>query len=253
MATHRQLRQRMLIGLSSLLALLLGIIAMILISEHRDRPTNLLGAEETISRLTINRTGQDALVLENHNNQWVMSEPCELPLTTSRIEPLLSALSNVAGSYHRDEVDLSEAGLVEPTLIITMDDDAIAIGAIDSSGERRYAMLGMRVGFVPEWVQSLANGGISALAQLEVFSSPLSKLGNVSAGELPAWQALTASQIVLWPLADAPAALSTQTLDLVFTNGRQATATLTRNASYTALQLGNSQCAYILSNEDIPE
>lgn len=243
----------MALGLTGLLAVLLGIIALVIFKDYRNEQAKFVSEADAISRLVIDRAGYPTLVLQNRSDRWFLTEPCELPVTTSRIDPLLGALSNVAGSYDSNEVDLSEVGLADPQLITTIDDDAISIGAIDSSGNRRYAMRGDRVGFVPEWVSSLADGGISALAQLDVFHSPLSQLGDIPTIELPAWQALSASQIILWPVPDAPPSLSDETLDLVYVNGQQDTLNLTRNKRYTALRLGNSQCAYILPNEDIPD
>jgi len=230
MVTQRQLRNRIVIGLSSLLLGLLSIIGFVEYQKFRqNRPNDSVA----ITRLLIERTDKYTLLLANSDGVW-------------------SVLSNIEGRYHQDEVDLVEAGLLNPELVITANDKIIAIGAIDSSGERRYVLSDERVGFVPEWLLSLANGGLSALAQADVFPETLRSLANIEPDKLPAWQALLAQQIVPWPDPDAPPTLSEETLNMTYADERTDTLSLIRNEQYAALRIGTSQCAYIIANKDVP-
>lgn len=190
---------------------------------------------------------------------WTIIEPCELPANPQRLHPLLDALTPSAHSYAAADVDLDTAGLTHPEAVIELDGQRLLLGRTDLSGDRRYARNGDRVQFVPEWVLSLVEGGLSALASLDIFPQPLTGLEVKDApgndGELADWQALTAVQIVTWPLQDGEQATASHELLARFGDydGQARKLALHVYPSYAALRYENAQCAYILPVSSLPD
>lgn len=214
------------------------------------------------SSILIQRTDFDDVQLSKNDGQWRIEAPCSLAANEQRLEPLLGALTPGAHQYQSGEVDLEAAGLDTPLAIVHINGIEHKLGNTDLSGDRRYVQRGDVVEFVPEWVLSLVNGGVTALATLEIFAKPLVSIklikGNGmnlmvdSAGEPEVWQDITAQQIVTWPQPDNDPEVS-YTLQTTATDGMQQSFAVFKTDAFVALQLEGAACAYILPADALPE
>ena len=262
--THTQKTRRLVIAASLLLAALLCIVGVVLWTDARHAAT-ALQAQPDVQRIRIQRPDFPDMVLQaDTDGQWSMTDPCVLPINTQRLQPLLDALAPATHGYAAVDVDLEAAGLLHPEAVIIMNDQVLALGITDLSGERRYLQRGERVEFVPEWILSLVNGGLSALASLDVFPQILDELVvqadqsaelaslTVQEDALPEWQALQAQQIVTWPLQDSEPATGSRTL-LARTGDQQLKLRLQLYTRYAALRHENADCAYLLPTSSLPD
>ncbi len=262
--THSQKIRRLVIAASLLFVALMGVVGGVLWTDARNA-TPALQAQSDVQLIRIQRPGFPDMVLQaNTDGQWSMSDPCVLPINSQRLQPLLDALAPVAHSYAAVDVDLEAAGLLHPEAVIIMNDQVLALGITDLSGERRYLQRGERVEFVPEWILSLINGGLSALASLDVFPQMLDELVvqadqgsesaslSVQAAALPEWQALQAQQIVTWPLQDSEPATDSRTL-VAKMRDQELKLTLQLYTRYAALRYENADCAYLLPASSLPD
>lgn len=262
--TQMQKTHRLVIAASVLLVVLLSIVVIVLWTDAR-HAASALPARAEVQRVRIQRPDFPDMVLQADTaGQWSMTEPCLLPVDTQRLQPLLGALAPATHSYAAADVDLETAGLLQPQAVIIMNDQALALGLTDLSGERRYLQRGERVEFVPEWVLSLVNGGLSAMASLAIFPQTLDELVvltnsdtqpaslTVQADQLPAWQALAAQQIVTWPLQDAEPPAESHTL-IGRAGNQELKLTLQVYRRYAALRFENAGCAYLLPTSSLPD
>lgn len=213
--------------------------------------------------IRIKREGFEDIELSKMNEQWQMTAPCSLVANEQRLSPLIAALAPGAHQYNASEVDLDTAGLEQPLAVVFINGTEHRLGKTDLDGNRRYLQRGGAVELVPEWVLSLVNGGITAIAQLEVFPTPVKQLtinnkNNESSTVvtdsdiLNQWQAVAAQQIVSWPLPDIEMENSFQLQAQESTSGEVRTLGVFENESLIALVPGGSQCAYILAPGTLP-
>lgn len=272
--------RRLALGLGIALAILLAGIALIL--RHDARPTDgsVPARSADVSHLTIERPGRPDIALERIAGDWRVTSPCALDADDGRVTPLLEALADTTLSYPAGEVDLEAAGLLEPLATVRLDELSVKLGATDLGGERRYAQRGRTVMLVPEWTLSLANGGLSALARLALLDEAPTALRRVAlpddsldmpSGALPGaapdrapettpeatpdtapWGTLTASQIVPWPVPDAPPATRRTRLEAVFASGATRRLDLEGNARWTSIRIDDGACAHIVGNAALP-
>ncbi len=262
--THSQKIQRLVVAGCVLLALLTGIIALVWWTDQRRSPS---ARPATIHSLRIERPGfVDITLRKQADEQWHIEEPCELQTNSQRLQPLLDALTPSAHSYASTDVDLEAAGLIRPEALIFVDEQRLALGASDLSGERRYLQRGDRVEFVPEWILSLLNGGLSAIAVADVFPQGLDALRaappqtdgdtgkeeDVSDESLQRWRTLSAQQIVSWPLNEVEEPIATRQW-LADIAGQQTGLTLQDFQRFIALRFENAGCAYILPRSSLPD
>lgn len=263
MSSHTRSLQRWTQLLAGIFCVLALSMSYLIWRDWQKRDAVAPAAEATSIR--IQRDGFDDIQLSKRNETWYLDAPCSLPANLQRLEPLLGALTPGAHQYTASEVDLEAAGLIAPLAIVYINGVEHRIGNTDLNGDRRYVQRGNSVTFVPEWVLSLVNGGVTALANLEVFSEPLSNMSVVmtdgtsttlsSAENIDAWQALTAQQIVTWPL---PAEDENSQIDAAYTlkptdlSDRTQVLTVYESESFTALHRAEDACAYILPADALP-
>lgn len=239
---------------------LAGLLVAIAIISYQPPPLEKEPqSADAVQQIRIERPGRPEISLKRQGDSWQLTRPYILAANVQRIEPLIGALSAHAEGYEKSEVDLVAAGLEQPLATVSIDERSYALGATDVSGERRYAMLGERVLLVPEWVLSLVNGGVTAFADLNVFSASIASLhisvdgGDAQPGEFPDWQAITASQIVDWPIADMPPATRQARLDIHFVDDTSRTLEYTGTERYGVFHYANTAHAYIVNNADLSE
>jgi hypothetical protein len=259
--------QRLIAGASVSLAMLLTVIVAVQWNEGtRNQESNR--STSNTKTIRIQRPGFPEIILQRGvHGGWSITEPCVLPANAQRLQPLLDALTPAAISYAATEVDRDTAGLTQPAAVVFLDEVANLLGQVDLSGERRYVQRGERISFAPEWVLSLVNGGLSALASLNVFPDTLDTIasGPIAGGdvessmpdipdpvELATWQALTAQQIVTWPLEDEESAIRTTQLSAQV-KGRWTDFSLNTYARFAAIHFENAACAYILPLSSLPD
>ncbi|MGQ7846844.1 hypothetical protein ACUNV4_20335 [Granulosicoccus sp. 3-233] len=264
--THSQKIQRLLYTGCLLLVVLLCLIAFVWWSDqHSSRQTQAIAYSG--QSLRIERPGFATIALtRQEDEQWRIVEPCPLPVNDQRLQPLLDALAPAAHGYASSEVDLDAAGLLDPAAVVYLDEQRLVLGGTDLSGERRYLQRGERVEFVPEWLLSMLNGGLSALAVLEVFPTGLDALSalssptddmtlpalNLTADSLEQWRTLSAQQIVSWPLADSETAIAARHLEADIA-GQRTPLTLHDFQHFLALRFENAACAYIMPRTSLPD
>ena len=267
MASRQKTLKNWVFGASGLLIVLLTGIGTMLWHETQQR--NAINTEQAsirnnLNSLVIKRPGKSDITLLAENDLWQVHEPCTLRVNPNRLQPLLSIASPAAFSYDAAEVDLEAAGLTQPLATVIANEQRIDIGNTDITGERRYAKRGDRVEFVAEWILPLLDGGLSALAALELFDHSISTVAieslsdtqSMISDEVSTWQQLTAQQIVPWPIdidTDTDATLQAQysvTIDLE--SEEQRLQVFTTNA-YAAIVFENARCAYLLPNDALSE
>lgn len=257
MTTRKQRRSRLTLGLG-VLVLGLGIAIASVIWRDRQRVAESVFLGESVEsdarRIEIELPGRDTLILTRQMSAWQIESPCVIAADAQRVNPLLQVLATSPLTYPAGEVDLEAAGLLDPEATITIDADSVILGGTDLSGERRYAQRGDDVALVPEWVLSLANGGLSALAVKRLFPTPPAALTTVSGRtlELTVWSDLTANQILDWPIADAPDATQTARLEARSDTGEVTTFDIVANDTWTAIVVADSGCARLFANDVVP-
>lgn len=261
MSSHSRSLKRWTAILGAALCLLVFTMAYLIWRDGQARNEALL-TEVDVLNIRIQREGFDDIQLTKINDQWQLEAPCNLAANEQRLTPLLGALAPGAHQYAATEVDLDAAGLINPDAIVYINDIEHRIGSTDLNGERRYVQRNNTVVFAPEWILSLVNGGVTALAQLEVFAKPLSGLTIISGNgesrnltlpdDLMIWQNLTAQQIATWPLPDVEltSEIKLQTVD---GNGLERMYSVYTDDSLTAIRLDGAACAYILPADALPQ
>lgn len=160
MTTHQQKRNTTLLLLSLLFLVLLSFIYWM---ETDKGATSSLEANQ-VDSIIIQREGHEAIRLVKQADQWYVHDTTMVAANQQRVLPLLGLTQLYNSGYNKLEVDLAGAGLTNPLASISLNDMHIALGNPDISGERRYAMIGDSVTFVPAWVWSLIHGGVNAFA-----------------------------------------------------------------------------------------
>ena len=261
MSTHTRLLQR---WIAVLLAAIGMLASLMMYQLWRDSQTavQLPLGNVNASTIRIEREGFDDITLAKNEASWFIETPCEISANEQRLEPLLGALTPGMRQYDASEVDLQAAGLVSPPAIVTVNETRHRIGNMDLNGERRYVQRGNKVAFVPEWVLSLVNGGVTALADLAVFADPIeqltltdeqgSKTVLTTMEQLQPWQNLSAQQIITWPPDDSASPQPLLQLSSLAANGEHLLYTVYNTERFTALTLAGQSCAYILPLDTLP-
>ncbi len=212
MSNQTTKRNRLILILLATLAALGA--AILLMQQDKQQPTAQLTTSDSIESISITRANFPTIELVRRDGQWQMLEPYAIPANTQRIEPLLSLLTLPDAGYTQTEVDMNATGLNNSDTTITLNNATYTLGNPDITGERRYVLFNDKVSFVPEWVWSLINGGVTAFADLTVFPNITEPLfiednGNVDAlNNIAQWTELKADKIIA--LAPSPNA---QTLE----------------------------------------
>ena len=261
MSTHTQLLQRWI----AVLVAAIGILASLMMYQlwrDSDRAIPLPPGYADAASIRIEREGFEDITLAKNNASWLIESPCQISVNEQRLEPLLGALTPGVHHYDASEVDLQAAGLVSPPAIVTINETTHRIGDTDLNGERRYVQRGNQVAFVPEWVLSLINGGVTALADLAVFADKIEQLTLTddqgldtvlsTAEQLRPWQNLSAQQIITWPPDDSASPQPLLQLSSLAANGKRLSYTVYNTEGFTALTLAGNSCAYILPLDTLP-
>lgn len=306
MTTRRARERRLAIGLSATLLALVGAMAALDRADRRAGSADTASAPfvpDAVRRIAIERPGHLAIALERtfaatapdtaargadgnggDGGDWRIVAPCAIDANDARVAPLLDALASRAIGYSAAEVDLAAAGLVDPLAVVRIDGVPIRLGGTDLGGERRYAQRAERVALVPEWVLSLVEGGLSALAEPVAFplaptrlrrldgeagsdedvpsiasaSAPESERAPVLGAAIAEldprpWSGLAASQVVTWPVANAPPEGRRTRLEATLPSGETRTHELVGNVGWNALLTEDGGCARLFADIDLPD
>jgi len=264
MATHSQKLNRLTVLASTALLLLLGSIGYI---QWQDK-TQLAqrdAAYQTLLRslksIDISRPGVDTIQLRLSGQEWFIQQPCMAQANPLRVEPLSKLLTSSEHTYTALEVDMEAAGLEQPLARLTLNENTIAIGNTDLSGDRRYIRRNDRIEFAPEWILSLIQGGLSAMANLEVFPNGLKSISiqnteqasdQIAPLDIEEWKSMTANQVIDWPIKDNDDILNA-THKLIYDDGlANREVRLLQYQRYSVIVGTNDQCAYIIDNNIMP-
>ncbi len=204
--------------------------------------------------IRIQRPERNDLVLQRESGTWGITAPCTLAVNQQRLSPLLEALNTPAASYPASDVDIESAGLTSPLATLILDDESIAVGGIDLSGERRYLQPGDRVELAPEWILSLVDGGLSAFASSDVFADVVTEVFiEQRRVVVDPWLDLSSGQTVEWPLSDTLPVNSTEFMAVVtLASGTTHKVQVTSNSEWQALVLDDGGCARLLPAATLP-
>lgn len=207
--------------------------------------------QQSIHTIRLLRPDTGEIVMAKEDGQWQMTQPCQLPVNNHRLEPLLEALHSATHEYQASDVDLDAAGLIEPQATVFLNQQSVKLGKTDLRGSRRYTLKNDVVEFVPEWVLSLINGGVTAFAILEPFGLSLTDLqlrgdGIIESEQLPFWQALSAQQIVELQTIDLQNKTPSEVGTAIF-GDIQTQLELYQLPEFIALRFADATCAYILA------
>ncbi len=201
MRSHSAKRTQLTLVLATVLVVLIGIIGWMEFGEQTDVSIN----NDPIDRITIKRAGHPDIELRLVADNWQLLAPYSVKANSQRIEPLLSLGRAKFNSYKTSEVDMTATGLSSPGAQLLIGNRTYALGLTDIEGDRRYALVDNSVTLLPEWVWSLAHGGVTAFADLSVFETLPNQLYLISDTEKRAvnnpdgWRTLQADKISAWP------------------------------------------------------
>lgn len=203
LSTHSNKRNQTTLALAGLFILLLGVIAWMELGNKAPSTHK----QSDVSSITIKRESYDDIVLDKQSATWRIKEPYQLLANIQRITPLINFGSANFSGYAMDEVDLDATGLNDSRASIVIQGREFKLGNTDANGERRYVLVDDKVSFVPEWVWSLVHGGVTAFADLSVFtelSEPLFLSNDtnsdvIALNNLENWASLQADKIISWP------------------------------------------------------
>jgi len=262
MSTHTQQLQRWIVILGASLLLLIGAMAFLMWQDKQQLPQSTVHHSDA-TQIRIQRQGFVDIHLSKTAELWQIDNPCTISANEQRLEPLLGALTPGPHLYNASEVDLEAAGLLTPQAIVFINETEHRIGNTDLHGERRYQQIGNKVGFIPEWVLSLVNGGITAFAKLRVLPDAIDSLVLVdsdgvetqisSTEDIQQWKDISAQQIVSWPTDDFRNEEPAMTLLATTQAGDELGFSIYHTERYTAITSQAADCAYILPLDSLPD
>ncbi len=258
-SAHKK-RQRWVYLLTMINVVLIVAIAITLKKDKTAATKNQLNLN-AVNSMQWRREGDADIVFTQSDEQWHITSPCSLPVNTQRLEPLFNALANHGELYAATSVDRLAAGLESPQAMLLINEQEVAIGEKDLSGEYRYLQQGATVTLVPEWVLSLVNSGLTGVAELTIFHDDLIALQRTDRNEAIAADVfnnehladLSGNQIVLWPIPELPAITGSVSFVAMYQDGQQENLELTMTNSYAAIRRVDSQCAYLLPPDAVPD
>lgn len=151
-----------------LLVAVLGLVAWLqpgLQKEETGTPLSTIDPA-SVSRLVVERTGFETVVLEKEAGEWMMREPVAVPASAARIDALLAVLAEpVRASFPAAEVDLASFGLDAPRVRLQVDGMDVAFGGTEPISHRRYVRIQDRVALIEDehyiWLQGGASDFVS--------------------------------------------------------------------------------------------
>jgi len=253
-------RQRWVYLLTLTNAVLIVAIAITLKKDKTDAAKNQLNLG-TVNSMQWRREDAADIVFKRSDDQWQIISPCPLPVNEQRLEPMFNALASHGELYAATSVDLGAAGLESPQAMLLINEQEVAIGEKDLSGEYRYLQKGSTVTLVPEWVLSLVSSGLTGVAELSIFHDDLIALErsdrnaatDTAAFDRENLANLSANQIVLWPVPDLPEITASLRFAALYKDGQQEDMELVMTQSYAAIRRLDSQCAYLLPPDAVPD
>lgn len=140
------------------LLLLIGVLVLLVIQEPGIEPPQenprLLGIDrEAVSRVRIERQGQETVTLErNARGEWHLIEPLAIGASDFRISSLLRITEQKSlGSFPANSERLAGFGLETPRVTLTLNDKVkVAFGDNTPLDQRRYVLVGERVHLVSD-------------------------------------------------------------------------------------------------------
>ena len=129
------------------LVLLVIVISLLWLSQRDDSSSQ---QDVTVSKLQasdvnhilIERQAKVDIVLQRQQSGWVLVEPFKAKANQTRINLLLSLLSYpIYGQFQPlEQASLAQFGLADPSLTISMNEQRLSFGSIESLSQHRYIM-----------------------------------------------------------------------------------------------------------------
>jgi hypothetical protein len=127
---------------------LLAIVLTLLWLSQREQPdseqTTQLStlSAQAVNQIRIQRPGKAVISLQQHEQQWTLSEPFSARANQTRVNLLLSLLSApLHGQFQpMDQSALAQFGLSEPQVVLTMNEQQFAFGGTEPLNQNRYIL-----------------------------------------------------------------------------------------------------------------
>lgn len=129
------------------LVLLIIVLTLLWLSQREQSDTQQPAQLSTltvdaVTQIQIERPGKPAIKLEKQQQNWILTEPFSARANETRINLLLSLLSTpLHGQFHPlDESSLSQFGLSQPEVLLSMNDQLFAFGGFEPLNQNRYVL-----------------------------------------------------------------------------------------------------------------
>ncbi len=140
------------------LVLLGGVLLLVLVVVYQpglqqppplEQLTTLVPAQ--ITRIRIERSAGDTILLEKESSGWVLQAPVAMPANNFRVEAVLqTAQAPVHARMQAAEVSLAEFKLDQPRARLWLDTTGIAFGGTEPLSGRRYVQTGDSVALITD-------------------------------------------------------------------------------------------------------
>ena len=136
--------------------LALGVVVLVVLTawqmqnDSTNAPGTLLALEPSaVTRIEIATQGQPLQHYVKRDGHWWQLTPTPVRSDDGRLEDIADIAAAPVLQWRRaSELDANKIGLVEPALVLTLNDQRIAYGAIGTFGPQRYVQVGQRIALI---------------------------------------------------------------------------------------------------------
>jgi hypothetical protein len=129
------------------LILLAIVLALLWLSQREESDTQPAAQLSTltvdaVNQIQIERPGKPAITLQKQQQSWALTAPFSAQANQTRVNLLLSLLSApLHGQFQpMDESALTQFGLSQPEVLLSMNEQQFAFGGTEPIGENRYVL-----------------------------------------------------------------------------------------------------------------
>ncbi len=127
-------------------------------------------AETDITRIEIRPERHADAVLERRGSEWWLVEPFTARADTARVDAAIGlARARSLARYAVSAVDMQQAGLASPDLVLRINDVILELGGTEPLRGRRYVRLGDRVHLIVDRYSYLLQGGLASLVSPQLL------------------------------------------------------------------------------------
>ncbi|MCF6209491.1 MAG: DUF4340 domain-containing protein [Gammaproteobacteria bacterium] len=163
-----------------------------------ERLTTLTEAD--ITRIEIRPARHADVVLERRGSEWWLVKPLTARADMARVDAAIGlARARSLAGYATSAMDVQQAGLVSPDLVLRVNDVTLELGGTEPLRGQRFVRLGDRVHLIVDRYSYLLQGGLASLVSPQLLPTG-ARLQEIV---LPGLHLLQRNG--LWQLADSEA------------------------------------------------